>query len=264
METLQIVKIGGNCIDNEYELGQFLAGFASLSGPKLLVHGGGKIATELASKLGIEQKMIDGRRITDAETLEVAVMVYAGLVNKTIVAKLQAKGINAMGFCGADGDLIRSKKRATTEIDYGFVGDIQEEGIQIKLLATLLEQGITPVISPITHNGQGDLLNTNADTIAATIAIALSKTYVTELTYCFEKAGVLSVVTDEQSCIKQINPESYNRLKEEGIISKGMLPKLDNAFLAKTKGVSKVTIGNANAISELVAGSTQGTQLVNE
>jgi acetylglutamate kinase len=254
METLHIIKIGGNILDDSKQLSVFLKDFTAINEPKILIHGGGKLATELAKTLGITQTMIDGRRITDAETLNVTVMVYAGLINKTIVAKLQAENCNAMGFCGADGDLIRSKKREYVEIDFGFVGDILDNGVDTKQFKHLLEMKYVPVISPITHDGFGNLLNTNADTMASKIAIALANSFDVILTYCFEKNGVLMA-------IPILNKEHYLALKTAGVISKGMIPKLDNAFDALMLGVKQVSICHAQYIST-IASHIKGTQLV--
>ena len=262
-EQLHIIKIGGNCIDDPHELGLFLSSFATISGMKILVHGGGKMATKLASKLGIDQTMVDGRRVTDAQTLDIAVMVYAGLINKKMVAQLQAKKNNAMGFSGADGNLIQGVKRTSSSIDYGFVGDILKEGINIHLFETLLQNRIIPVVSPITHDGNGQLLNTNADTIASKIAIALSSHYEVILTYCFEKTGVLYAVENEESYIPILTKEKFIQLKAEGIISKGMLPKLDNAFEAIEQGVAQVAICNAQNLSAIDSEQVIATQIIN-
>lgn len=262
MEQLHVIKIGGNCIDDSYELELFLSNFASITGPKIVVHGGGKMATQLAAKLGIEQTMVDGRRITDAQTLDLAVMVYAGLINKNIVAQLQTKNCNAIGFSGADGNLIQSVKRPNHLIDYGFVGDILEDGINIYLFQTLLQNGIIPVVSPITHDGNGQLLNTNADTIASKIATALSSQYQVILTYCFEKTGVLYALENEESYIPILTKAKFTQLKAEGILTKGMLPKLDNAFAAIEQGVTKVTICKAEHLSTIGSKQVIGTQII--
>ncbi len=245
-EALKIVKIGGNIIDNDDVLKNFLANFAQLQGPKLLVHGGGKIATKLAEELGIPVKMLAGRRVTDAQTLEIITMVYAGKINKQIVAQLQANQVNAVGFTGADGNSIVSVKRAVHPINYGFVGDVIAVNTQIPLL--LLNNHVVPVFCAITHDTNGQLLNTNADTIASELAIGLSQHFYTELYYCFEKPGVLSDVNDDNSVIEQITPESYEKLKENNIIFEGMLPKLDNCFHALNNQVAKVHIGNTKML----------------
>jgi acetylglutamate kinase len=247
METVYIIKIGGNIIDDAQKLQAFLNRFSKFSAKKILVHGGGKLATDLASKLNIEQTMVDGRRITDAETLKVTTMVYAGLVNKNLVAGLQARGCNAIGLSGADGNCILSKKREHATIDYGFVGDIQK--VNASFLQTLLEADVIPIISPITHDGKGNLLNTNADTIAAEVAIALAEMYDVNLRFSFEKLGVMTNPDDDRSWLRSINANEYETLKKQQIISKGMLPKLDNAFKAASK-ISKVEICHADYASE--------------
>ena len=261
METLYVVKIGGNVIDDALKLKGFLDVFSSIKGLKILVHGGGKLATQMAAQLGIEQQLVDGRRITDAETLKVVTMVYAGYINKNIVAQLQANGANALGLSGADGNIISALKRANAGIDYGFVGDVDR--VNNKLLETLLQQGITPVVCPITHNGDGQLLNTNADTIAQELAKALSKIYKVHLVYSFEKEGVLLNAEDETTVIKNITPVYYQQLKEEGTIFAGMIPKLDNAFAALRSGVAKVIIGKAEKLQQLVD-NTAGTTIIYE
>ncbi|MEN8856540.1 MAG: acetylglutamate kinase [Flavobacteriaceae bacterium] len=246
METLKVVKISGNIIDNDAELTSFLKEFASLNGPKILVHGGGKLATELSNKMNVPVKMIDGRRVTDAETLEIITMVYAGKINKNIVAKLQSFGCNSVGFSGADGNTIIAKKRPVSTVDYGFVGDVVKVNIMVSKL--LLNNNITNIFSAISHDQKGQLLNTNADTIASELAIAFSKFYKVELYYCFEKNGVLESIDDNDSVIEQINQETYQKLKKSGIINKGMIPKLDNCFYALEKNVSKVGIGKSNML----------------
>jgi len=261
LNTLYIIKIGGNIIDDETKLSSFLKSFASIKGKKILVHGGGKLATKLADKMGVQQQMIDGRRITDAETLKIVVMVYAGYINKNIVAKLQSNGCNAIGLSGADGNLIQAHKRQHATIDYGFVGDI--DSVNIDLLKTFLDKGIAVVAAPITHDATGVLLNTNADTIAQEIATALGKLYQTELIYSFEKKGVLLDVNDENSVIPQINAAYYTELKEKQLIFAGMIPKLDNAFAALQKGVNKVIIGKAEELQQLIEGNA-GTTINHE
>lgn len=241
-KPLTLIKIGGNIIDNPSELTQFLADFSKIEGYKVLVHGGGKSATKMAQSIGLTPKMIDGRRITDQPMLDVVVMIYAGEINKNVVAQLQANHTNAMGFSGADGNLIQSTKRNHPTIDYGFVGDVQK--VNTKLLETLISNGIVPVFCAITHDGNGQLLNTNADTIASELAIALAEVFDVTLNYCFEKAGVLTDVEDENSVIQQINSGLYTKLKEEGAIHSGMIPKLDNCFNSLSKGVQKIKIGH--------------------
>ena len=261
MQTLYVVKIGGNIIDDAQKLKAFLDVFATIKEPKILVHGGGKLATAMAAQLGIEQQLVDGRRITDAETLKVVTMVYAGYINKNIVAHLQANGADALGISGADGNIIKAHKRANANIDYGFVGDV--DSINEKRLHLLLQQGITPVVCPITHDGNGQLLNTNADTIAQEIAKALSNDYSVQLIYSFEKSGVLLNADDESTVIKSINPVYYQQLKSEGKIFAGMIPKLDNAFAALQHGVQKVIIGRAESLQHLID-NRSGTTIVNE
>lgn len=243
---LSIVKIGGNVIENENELEQFLLNFSNLEEPKILVHGGGKLATKLAAQLGIASQMVNGRRITDAKSLEVITMVYGGLTNKNIVAKLQALGTNALGLSGADGNAIMAHKRPVKEIDFGFVGDI--DGINSKLLDTLLQFGITPVFCAISHDGKGQLLNTNADTIASELAIGMGSHYDTTLYYCFGKKGVLMDVEDDESVVQQINTKTYSDLLERKIIADGMLPKMENCFHALKHHVGKVCIGDISML----------------
>jgi acetylglutamate kinase len=257
-ERLYVIKIGGNIIDDEQRLGAFLASYASLNGKKILIHGGGKLATQLATTLHIPQQMVDGRRITDAETLRVVTMVYAGYINKNIVASLQQLGSNAIGLCGADANLIRAQKRVHETIDFGFVGDVQQ--VNDAFLQTLLQQNISVVIAPITHNGEGQLLNTNADTIAQEIATAMACHYQVSLIYSFEKTGVLLDVNDESSVIPQLTPSLYQQYRKEEKIFAGMIPKLDNAFRAIASGVHNVTIGKAEELEKLVIGQT-GTTL---
>ncbi|WP_439128760.1 acetylglutamate kinase [Polaribacter sp.] len=242
MEKLSIIKIGGNIIEDETSLNTFLQLFSNLEGHKILVHGGGKRATHIASKLGVESKMINGRRITDAETLEVITMVYGGLVNKNVVAKLQALNTDAIGLTGADINSIKSDKRPVKEIDFGFVGDVKK--VAEKSIDKLIKADFTPVFCAITHDGNGQLLNTNADTIASTIAVAMSKIYDTSIYYCFELNGVLQDFNDKTSVIQQINTQIYKKLLENNIITDGMIPKIDNCFNALNNGVQKVHIGN--------------------
>ena len=260
MTTLTVVKIGGNIVDDATALTQFLNDFAAIQSAKILVHGGGKLATQLADTLGVQQQMIDGRRITDAETLKIVTMVYAGLINKTIVAKLQSVGANAIGLTGADANTISADQRQPTNeqpIHYGFVGDINK--VNSQLIHTFLQQQLIPVVAPITHNGQGQLLNTNADTIAQSIATAMSALYDTVLIYSFEKNGVLLDVHDDDSVIPVIQPDYYQTLKANQQIFAGMIPKLDNAFRAIEHGVKKVIIGNALNIHQLISGQSGTT-----
>ena len=248
MEKLSIIKIGGNIIEDEASLNTFLQLFANLEGYKILVHGGGKRATFIASKLGITSKLIDGRRITDADTLDVITMVYGGLVNKNIVAKLQALKVDALGLTGADINSIQSIKRPIEKIDYGFVGDVKQ--IASNSIDKLIQANFTPVFCAITHDKKGQLLNTNADTIASTIAAGMSELYETSIYYCFELNGVLQNFNDKESVIKNINSESYKELLAKGIISDGMIPKIDNCFDALQNGVQKVCIGNTAMLTK--------------
>lgn len=244
--VLSVIKIGGNVIDDEAKLAAFLEKFSALSGKKILVHGGGKIATRIAHDMGLEPKLVEGRRITDAEMLKVATMVYAGLTNKSIVATLQQYGCDAIGLSGADGNTIKAIKRPVRDIDYGFVGDILVDSVNASAVKRFLESGFTPVFSAITHTGHGQLLNTNADTIASSLAVALSKMYDVSLLYCFEKDGVLRDVEDPNSIIDTISSDEFETLKEQKVIYDGMIPKLHNAFEAIGKGVREVYVGNAD------------------
>ncbi|MGJ8591960.1 MAG: acetylglutamate kinase [Aquaticitalea sp.] len=241
MDSLKVIKIGGSVIDDETSLNAFLKDFATIQTPKILVHGGGKLATQLSKQMNVEVKMVEGRRITDQATLDIITMVYAGKINKSIVAKLQANQCNAIGFSGADGNTIVSEKRPIKTIDYGFVGDVKK--VNTETLELLLNNNITPVFCAITHDQNGQLLNTNADTIASELAIGLSNKFKTELYYCFEKNGVLQDVNDDVSVIEHINTNTYQTLIAEGIISDGMLPKLNNCFHAISHKVEKVCIG---------------------
>jgi acetylglutamate kinase len=251
MKQLTVIKIGGNVIDNSQKLHQFLLDFTALPGDKILVHGGGKIATELSGSLGIEPKMIDGRRVTDIATLRVVTMVYAGLINKNMVAQLQAKGCNAIGLTGADGNIIKAVKRPVAEIDYGFVGDLDENSVSVSTLSSLLNANLIPVLCAITHDGDTQLLNTNADTIASAVAVAMSAEYDTRLVYCFEKKGVMRDVEDELSLVEEIRRDDFETLKEQGVVSGGMIPKLHNAFEAIRKGVKAVYIGKADELPQI-------------
>lgn len=262
MKKLTVIKIGGNVIDNSEKLQEFLKVFSNLEGFKILVHGGGKMATKIADEMHIEAKMIEGRRITDIETLRVVTMVYAGLINKNLVAQLQMHACNAIGLSGADGNLIKAKKRPIAAIDYGYVGDLDETSVETENLSKLINNGFIPVFSAITHDGESQLLNTNADTIASTLAVAMARHYQTSLVYCFEKKGVLLDINDESSVIKEINPTQYEDLKTKGIIADGMLPKLHNAFEAINKGVKEVFIGKADDLNELQNDGGFGTRLV--
>lgn len=256
MEKLTIIKVGGKIVEESASLEKFLNDFSVLKGKKILVHGGGRSATKLAKQLGVESKMVNGRRITDEKTLQIVTMVYGGLVNKNIVAGLQALGINALGLTGADMNIIKSEKRPVKDIDYGFVGDIKE--VNTKSLATLLNHEITPILAPLTHDGKGTILNTNADTIAAETAQALSALFDVTLIYCFEKKGVLLNEKDDESVIPIINKETFKKYLEEGIIQGGMIPKLENAFNSIEKGVKEVIITQANDIE-----NQSGTKIIN-
>lgn len=246
METLKVIKIGGNIIDNAASLANFVAHFARIEGPKILVHGGGNIATEMAIKMQVGVKMIGGRRVTDKETLDLITMVYAGKINKQLVAALQSNACNAVGFSGADGNAIVSAKRPVKEVDYGFVGDVV--GVNTAVLDVLIENRFTPVFSAITHDGDGQLLNTNADTVAAELAVAFAENFHTELYYCFEKKGVLLDVNDENSLVENMNQKKYDVLLAHEVIADGMLPKLNNCFYAVHQKVQKVCIGNADML----------------
>ncbi|MDQ3290997.1 MAG: acetylglutamate kinase [Bacteroidota bacterium] len=261
MDTLYIIKIGGNIIDDDSKLKLFLKNFAQIPGNKILIHGGGKIATEISKGLGIQPQLIDGRRITDAESLKVVTMVYAGLINKNIVAQLQASNCNAIGLTGADANCIPAQKRKVGAIDYGFVGDIEPANVNAIGLQSLLQQNFTPVLAPITHDGKGNLLNTNADTIAATLAIALAKLFKVHLVYCFEKKGVLRDVNDDASVIPEISPSTYQQLRDAGIIAQGMIPKMDNALQALKQGVEAVYIAHADDIISITKKEPAGTVL---
>src|SRR5574344_1945576 len=247
-QSLVIVKVGGKIVEEPETLNRLLDDFKTIPGYKMLVHGGGRSATALASRLGIESKMVDGRRITDAETLKVVTMVYGGLVNKNIVAGLQKLGINALGLTGADMAVIKSDKRPVKDIDYGYVGDVKS--VDGKLLANLIEQGIVPIMAPLSFSTEYGLLNTNADTIAAETAKALSQFFDVTLTYCFEKKGVLMDENDDESVIRTITPDLFLEYKNDNIIQGGMIPKLENAFDALKAGVSKVVITKASELGK--------------
>ena len=260
MDNLYIIKIGGNIIDDEIKLLSFLKDFSLIKEKKILIHGGGKLATKVAEQLNIPQQMVDGRRITDAETLKVITMVYAGYINKNITALLQANKCNAIGLSGADGNLIKSHKRVHRTTDFGFVGDV--DTINSDWLNKLLNENLVPVIAPLSHDKKGQLLNTNADTIAQEIAKSMANKYSVTLIYSFEKKGVLQNADDENSVLNKINSSSYKELKEKKIIHSGMIPKLDNAFAALESGVKNVVIGKAEELSQLISG-TSGTTITN-
>ncbi len=258
MEKLYVIKIGGNIIDNPVLLTKCLTAFSKLKGQAILVHGGGKLATEMAASMGIEQTMVEGRRITDAETLKIVTMVYAGYINKKIVAQLQGLGVNAIGLTGADGNLVSAHKRTGTTIDYEFVGDV--DGINATFITQLLGDSKKIVVAPITHDGKGQLLNSNADTIAQSIATGMTKQYEVHLIYGFEREGVLSDVNDPSSVISFIDRPVYGTLKDQKVIFEGMIPKIDNAYLALEGGVQSVIIGKAEKLNELING-TAGTTI---
>ena len=254
-----VVKIGGGIIEDKQQLSLFLDSFSEIKGPKILVHGGGRLATKIAADLGITTNMVEGRRVTDDDMLQVVSMVYGGLTNKSIVAQLQKNGINALGLSGADGNVVRSHKRQHPTIDYGWVGDVDQ--VNVPFLLTLLNSDIVPVLAPLTHDGQGQMLNTNADTIASETATALAKRdLTTQLVFGFELNGVLENFEDKTSVINQITSESYKTLKAKGIISQGMIPKLDNAFSAVSAGVQSVTICHALQVGKAVKGDA-GTMI---
>lgn len=248
MGKLTIIKVGGKIVEEPETLADLLKRFSGIEGNKVLVHGGGRSATAIAAQLGIESKMVNGRRITDAETLKVVTMVYGGLVNKTIVSKLQALGINALGLTGADMNYMRSEKRPVKEVDYGYVGDVKE--VNADLLADLIAKGVVPVLAPLTHDKQGNLLNTNADTIAGEAAKALAKHFEVTLIYCFEKKGVLMDAEDDDSVIPEITQPLFKEYVKKEIIQGGMIPKLENAFDAISSGVKEVVITKADEIGE--------------
>lgn len=246
-EKLTVIKVGGKIVEEEATLNRLLDDFATIEGHKVLVHGGGRSATKIAAQLGIESKMVNGRRITDSETLKVVTMVYGGLVNKNVVAGLQARGVNALGLTGADMNVMRSVKRPVKEVDYGFVGDVEK--VDASLLSDLIYKGVVPVMAPLTHDGKGHMLNTNADTIAGETAKALAALFDVTLVFCFEKKGVLRDENDDDSVIPLITPAEFKQYVTDGIIQGGMIPKLENSFAAIDAGVSEVIITLASAIS---------------
>ena len=253
MERITVVKIGGNVIENPAALQRFVADFAALPGPKILVHGGGKEATRLAETLGVEVRMVEGRRITDERMLEIATMVYAGAVNKRIVALLQAAGCDAIGLSGADANVVQARRRAPEPIDFGFVGDIV--GVASERLRLLLEAGLTPVFSAIMHDGAGTLLNCNADSVASAVAVGVSGLGAVDLVYCFEKAGVLRDAEDDASVIAELTHADFERLKADGTVSRGMIPKLENALRSVDQGVRSVIIKRADCLNDAAAGT---------
>lgn len=258
MEIVYIIKIGGNVIDNESSLRSFLKDFASIGAKKILVHGGGKIATKIGEQLNIEARYVNGRRITDADTLSLVTMVYGGLINKNIVAQLQSLSCNSIGLTGADGNIILSNKRVAEEVDYGFVGDPVKDR-DASTLQVIMDNGFTPVLAPLTHDGSGQLLNTNADTIASVVAVNLSRRYHVRLVYCFEKKGVLDDVNDESSVIAVITKDSYTELVAANKIHAGMLPKMQNAFNAIENGVQEIVIGHADDLLKNISAENSGT-----
>lgn len=251
MEKLTLIKVGGKIVEEEASLKKFLSNFSKVEGHKVLVHGGGRTATQIASKLGIESVMVGGRRITDIETLKVVTMVYAGLVNKSIVASLQALGLNSTGLTGADLNYMISEKRPVGEVDYGYVGDVKK--VNAEILSELISKNVIPVLAPLTHDGKGNMLNTNADTIASEAAKALSKFFEVSLVYCFEKKGVLYDENDDESVIEEITKEKFEKYVKDGIINGGMIPKLENAFNAIEAGVKEVIITSADSLAKGVS-----------
>lgn len=262
MEKLTVIKIGGNVIDDPVTLQKLLGDMAVVDGRKILVHGGGKLATELSTRLGVETKMVDGRRITDEETIKIVTMTYAGFINKSIVARLQAYSCHAIGLSGVDMGLVPAVKRAVKDVDYGWVGDVQTDKVNVAMLKTLVDAGVTPVIAPISCTAEGQLLNINADTIAQSIAVAMSTAYDTLLVYCFERKGVLANVDKSDSVIALIKVAQVEALKSDGTISSGMIPKIDNACKAIRDGVEQVVIGHSDDIIPITKGqSGYGTRI---
>jgi acetylglutamate kinase len=263
MNRLFIIKIGGNVLDDEHASKSFLTDFASIQEPKILIHGGGKLATRIGDQLGIQSNYVDGRRITDAPTRDLVTMVYGGLINKQIVARLQSMDCNAIGVTGADGNLIRAVRRPVTDIDYGFVGDINQDSVNTAFLYFLLKQNIIPVFAPLTY-ANGEILNTNADTIASALAIALSKHFDIRLIYCFDKKGVLKDISDSDSVIRRLNRSSWQQLLDNGVLVDGILPKLENAFSAIGEGVQEILIGEAADLLRNTKEETAGTLITKD
>jgi acetylglutamate kinase len=261
-QELSIVKLGGTAIDNKEALNNFLVAFAAMPGYKILVHGGGKIASSIGDRMGLEAQYVNGRRITDASTLVVVTMVYAGLLNKNIVAHLQKVNCNAIGLSGADGNSIQTTKRISAETDFGFVGDVKDDSVNVHLINTLLSAGLTPVFNAITHDGNGQLLNTNADTIAAALAKSLSETFTVKLIYAFDQPGVMTNLRDPFSVIKTLNEKTFLQLKSESIIHSGMLPKLESCFDSLKKGVDEVVICHTSVFANINSPASQYTTLV--
>ncbi len=259
MEKLFVIKIGGNVVDDSTALNSFLQKFAAIDAFKILIHGGGKIATTIGKQMGLTPNYINGRRITDEATIDLVTMVYGGLINKQLVAALQSIHCNAIGLTGADANIIPATKRPVTDIDYGFVGDIKHEEVGTEILQAFLDNDLVPVVAPLTHDGQGQLLNTNADTIASVLAVALSGQYDVRLIYCFEKKGVLENIEDDSSVIQLINKEKYQQLLDDKKLADGILPKIDNAFAAISNGVQEVLIGHADDLLQNITENTIGT-----
>ncbi|MEO8766227.1 MAG: acetylglutamate kinase [Ginsengibacter sp.] len=260
-EILYIIKTGGNVIDDENSLHSFLKDFSTVAHKKVLVHGGGKIATSIGIKLGIEPNYIDGRRITNDETIDLVTMVYGGLINKKIVATLQSLHCNAFGLTGADANVLPATKRPVKTIDYGWVGDIQPGAVSVDIWQSFLDNGLVPVVASLTHDGHGHMLNTNADTIAAVLAIGLCRLYRVKLVYCFEKNGILENINDGNSFLPQLDARTYNGMKENKKLFAGILPKIDNAFDALNNGVPEVIIGNSGTLLQLINGGS-GTKII--
>lgn len=248
-ESIKVVKIGGNVVDNPHALRKFISDFAHIPGKKVLVHGGGKEATRMSASMGIETTMINGRRVTDRQTLDVVTMVYAGLVNKRIVSMLQAEGCNALGLTGADGDAVKAARRSPRPVDYGYVGDIDPTDVNAEFIASLCERGITPVFCAIMHDGAGTLLNCNADSVASAVALGTARLADVDLTYCFEKRGVLRDINDPTSVIPEITSVSYPALRAEGVVADGMIPKIENALDAVGRGVRSVRICHSDDVA---------------
>lgn len=261
-ERLFVIKIGGNVIDTEESLSSFLKDFAAVEGKKILIHGGGKIATKIGEQLGIQSNYTNGRRITDDATIDLVTMVYGGLVNKKIVAQLQALQCNAIGLTGADGNIIPATRRPVKDVDFGWVGDVESGKLKVENLKLFLHNGLVPVFAPLTHDEKGHILNTNADTVASSLAVALSAYYDVRLIYCFEKKGVLENVEDEHSVIHLINKQTYQQLLSEQKLFAGILPKIDNAFAAIDAGVKEVLIGDAKDLVMNTTEKTSGTLFI--
>ena len=260
-QKLFVVKIGGSLIDNDKKLADFLEEFSKIKALKILVHGGGKLASDLALKLNVPQQMTDGRRITDQQTLDIVTMVYAGKINKNIVAKLQSFGCNAIGLSGADGNLVKAEKRSVANIDYGFVGDVETKCVNVNLLQKFLELQLIPIFSAITHNQKGDLFNTNADSIASVLAQSLAPHFEVELLYCFDKEGILEDVNDSNTLIRSLNRSQYEQLNEQNKLQKGILPKIKNAFLAKENQVQKVVLLHEEKLQNQIYYQNEGSEI---